>query len=140
MPRSSRARVNTPLPGPSSMTGASSAEIPAVMALASRGLDGAIAPTRSGAESHSRKNDSECMSGQFNASAVQRIGKHAERQASGGERRADPRNAAVGETVAERDAAGERAGSVAEVERALVQGGGEVGRIGGLAHHPHLQG
>src|SRR4030081_99291 len=103
MPRSRRARVNTPLPGPSSITGASFAEIPAVMALASCGLDGAIAPTRSGAESHSRKNDIECMSGQSNASAIQCIGKHAERQSGGGERRADPRNAAVGEAVAERD-------------------------------------
>src|SRR5258706_13726276 len=98
------------------MTGASSAEIPAVMTLASCGLDGAIAPTRSGASNHSRKNDIECMSGhrrasmqslvmdrrlpkESNAPAVQRIREHAEHQPCRSERRADPWNAAVGPAV-----------------------------------------
>src|SRR5882672_5359710 len=55
-PRASSALVNTPVPGPSSITGAETGVISAVMALASAGLDGAMAATRRGSASRERKN------------------------------------------------------------------------------------
>lgn len=54
-PRSSRAWVNTPVPGPSSMTGAVSGVISPVMRSASAPPEGAIVATRRGSLSHSRR-------------------------------------------------------------------------------------
>lgn len=56
IPRRSKAAVNTPVPGPRSTTGPLASVSSCVMAFASPSLDGATAPTRSGARSHSRAN------------------------------------------------------------------------------------
>lgn len=54
-------RVNTPVPGPSSITGADAGVRSEVMAPASAALDGVMAPMRRGLTSQARKNESAFM-------------------------------------------------------------------------------
>ncbi|SCM70093.1 hypothetical protein KL86PLE_10036 [uncultured Pleomorphomonas sp.] len=55
IPRSKSARVNAPVPGPSSKTGPSEGEISIVMSRESESPDGATAATRKGLATHDRK-------------------------------------------------------------------------------------